>query len=379
MSERRRFRILPPGSPLGWTPYAWLLYLPTFLIEPVVRTQLGRATVAYWALTIAGLVLFLIVYFRAYWVRGVRLLPLIAIQTALAVGFAPINRGACVFFVYAAAAAGQLDRGRDALRLIIAIVVLGLLTAFLTGAEPFFWITAGPIALLIGGVNLHFAQTAFTQQKLRLAYDEVEHLAAVAERERIARDLHDVLGHTLSLIVLKAELAARLAERDPARAAGEMRDVEDVARRTLQEVREAIRGYRATLNDEAARARSMLKAAGIADACTIASVELPLPIEETLALSLREAVTNVVRHSGAARCLVRLETDGASVTLHVEDDGRGSSSPDGSGLRGMRERVEALGGSVARIPGRGMKLRITLPATLPFDPAASAARRDVAG
>jgi two-component system sensor histidine kinase DesK len=375
----RRLRLLPPGSPLGWTPYGWLLYLPTFLIEPIARTQAGPASVFYWAVTIAGLLIFLASYFRAYWVRGVQLLPIVALQTALALAFAPINMGACVLFVYAAATAGNIDRARDALRMVLGIAALGAASAWLLQAEPFYWVTAIPITLLIGGVNLHFTQESRTQRKLRLAQEEVEQLAAVAERERIARDLHDVLGHTLSLIVLKSELAARLAERDPARAAGEMRDVEDVARRTLQEVREAIRGYHPTLAEEAARARSMLKAADIAADVDLAAASLSGPIEETLALALREAVTNVVRHSGASRCSIALAATDRAVTLDVADDGRGSSAAEGSGLRGMRERVEALGGSVDRHAGGGMRVRVVLPTTLPGGAPVDDALRDVAG
>lgn len=361
----RRLRLLPPGSPHGWTPYAWLFYLPTFLIEPIARTRAGQASVLYWVATLVGLGVFLTAYFRAYWVRGVRLLPVIAVQAALAVTYSPFNIGACVLFVYAAAAAAQLDRTRDALRLVLLIGGLGAATALVIDAPVFFWITSVGVTLLIGTVTMHDAQSRRVQHKLRLAQGEIEHLAQVAERERIARDLHDVLGHTLSLIVLKAELARKLADRDVARAAAEMCDVEAVARRTLQEVREAIRGYRATLEDEAARAGAMLKAAGIAEAFELSSSELPQPVEETLALALREAVTNVVRHSGASVCRARLHRARETVTLEVEDDGRGSNAPEGSGLRGMRERVEVFGGRVMRLPGRGMKLRVVLPAEEP--------------
>src|SRR5690606_2971579 len=111
-------------------------------------------------------------------------------------------------------------------------------------------------APLLGAVNYHDARVARANRRLRLAQEQIEHLATVAERERIARDLHDLLGHTLSLIVLKAELTGRLAERDPTRAATEVRDIEHVARQALREVREAIRGYRASVQDEAERARA---------------------------------------------------------------------------------------------------------------------------
>ena len=140
-----------------------------------------------------------------------------------------------------------------------------------------------------------------------MADEEIEHLAKVAERERIARDLHDLLGHTLSLITLKAELARKLVDRDPQRAKQEMLDVEQTSRAALADVREAISGYRGEgLAAELIRARKTLETAGISVDSDIA--ELPLtPAQETvLALALREAMTNVVRHAQARRCSVQL-------------------------------------------------------------------------
>jgi two-component system, NarL family, sensor histidine kinase DesK len=379
MTTRRRLRLLPQGTGLGWTPFAWLMYLPTFFVEPVIRTQLGEASALYWTLTILATIGFLSSYFRAFWARGNGILRHVGFQAALGIAFAPFNVGSCVFFVYAGSFCGRLDRERNGWQAIITIAILGAATAFLTHAPLYFWLTAIGITLIVGGVNLHFAQASHAQRKLRLAQDEIEHLAKVAERERIARDLHDVLGHTLSLVVLKAELAARLVERDPVRAATEMRDVETVARRTLQDVREAIRGYHASLEDEIGRARSMLKAARIEADFEIEAPSLDRVIDETLALSLREAITNCVRHSGAGRCSVRLTSDDRTVTLDIADDGGGAGrSPEGAGLRGMRERVEALAGTIERPVGGGMCLRITLGRTLPTR-SDRPADRDLAG
>jgi two-component system, NarL family, sensor histidine kinase DesK len=367
-------RLLPRGHRLGWTPYAWLLYLATFLVEPVIRTQHGRADAAYWAVTAAGVMVFLIAYFRAYWVRGARLLGHAGVMALLGVAFSPINQGAPVFFVYAAATAANLDRPRHGWAAVIGLALLGGMTAGLTDAAPFGFILGTLITLLVGGVNVHFAAEARAQAKLRMAHAEIEHLAAVAERERIARDLHDVLGHTLSLIVLKSELARRLATRDAQRAAAEMKDVEDVARRTLQEVREAISGYRASLADERQKAEAMLRAAGISAEFDVDEAPLPRAIDEVLALALREGVTNVVRHSGATRCRAVLERRPGEVVLLLGDDGRGHIGGEGSGLRGMRERVSSFGGSLQVAKGisngalagmRGLTLRISIPVAVP--------------
>jgi two-component system sensor histidine kinase DesK len=141
-----------------------------------------------------------------------------------------------------------------------------------------------------------------------------------------------------------------------------MRDVEDVARRTLLDVRLASRGYRTTLVEEVDRSRSMLKTGRIAAEFDIAPLDLPQPGEETLALALREAVTNVVRHAHATRCCVRLARTVDQLQLEVEDDGRGADGAPGLGLRGMRERVESMGGSLRVEGGAGTRVVIVLPA-----------------
>jgi two-component system sensor histidine kinase DesK len=355
-----RIRLLPAG-PLGWTPYAWLVYLGTFLVEPVWRTQSGQAGTLYWAATALAVAVFLVAYFRGHWVHGRQLMPIIGVITAIGVISAPMNAGAAVMFVYAGSFAGYLDREHTALRTLLAVALVAATVCLLTDAPIWSWIVAVGFTMLVGGINIHFAGNARANHRLRLAQTEIEHLAAVAERERIARDLHDVLGHTLSMIVLKSELAARLAPTDGGRAAGEMRDVEHAARAMLQQVRETIRGYHPTFAEELASAQAMLRAARIEADIEIAELTLPRHVEETLALALREAVTNVVRHAAARTCRIRLAKYGADAVLDVSDDGRGSSAPEGVGLRGMRARVEAQGGCVARDGNEGVHLRVSLP------------------
>ncbi len=360
----RRRGLLPADAHLGWTPYVWLIYLTFFLVEPAIRLRLGAMTAGHAAATVLPLLVFLASYFRGYWATGRELLLVVAVQSLLGVALTPFNTGSSVFFIYAASFAGNLDPTRMAVRTIVAIAGLGAVTSWLFQVPVWFWIPATAMPLIIGFVNLHDAQVRRADAKLRLAQEQIEHLATVAERERIARDLHDVLGHTLSLIVLKSELAAKLATRDPQRAAQEIRDVEQVSRKALQEVREAIRGYRASFTDEVARSRSLLSAAGIRAEMAVAAVSLEAPAEEVLALALREAVTNVVRHSEAAVCRVRLRSEVGAVVLQVEDDGSGGEVLEGSGLRGMRERVEALGGTVIRGKAAGhggMRLEVRIP------------------
>jgi two-component system sensor histidine kinase DesK len=205
----------------------------------------------------------------------------------------------------------------------------------------------------------------------RLSHEEVRRLAAVAERERIGRDLHDLLGHTLSLITMKLELSRKLFDRDHEAARRELCEAEHVARHALAEVRSAVSGIRATdLVAEVASARLMLEPAGVRLECPRAMPTLPEDIERALALIVREAVTNVARHAHATHVELDLVVGGGNVELRVADDGRGGGGEEGNGLRGMRERVRALGG-VLRLDaprGRGTTLHVMvpLPATKPL-------------
>lgn len=361
VSVPRRVRLLPPDRSLGWVPYAWLIYLGSFFIEPVMR---GRDA-GYWAATIAGSLVFLASYFRAHWERGPRLVAIIAVQVALGIGFSPVNSGSAVFFVYAASFAGQLDRSKDALWALAVITAIGAAMSWLIGAPIYYWTSAVVFAPLIGGVNLHFRQQENANAGLRRAHAEIERLAAVAERERIARDLHDVLGHTLSLIILKSELASKVSASDPARAAKEIREVEQVARTAMAEVRETIRGYRTTLDTEVTRARALLETAGIPGEFSVALTAPNAARDEVLAFVLREGVTNVVRHSEATICRVRVEQSSDGCTLTIHDDGRGAMLSEGSGVRGMRERVGAAGGTLAYQASAGTRLTVTLPSVGP--------------
>ncbi len=358
-------RLLPEDGQINWLPYVWLVYLGTFVAQPVTRWRAGEPWVLEAAVTALAVALFLLSYFRGFWASGRDALRIIAFQVLLGVVLVPLNQGAFVFFVYAASFAARLGSDRGAIRTIGAVAAIALAATMLSGAGLAYTIAAPGLAVIVGAANLQQAQVRRANESLLLAREEVQRLAAVAERERIARDLHDILGHTLSLVVLKSELAAKLAPRDAAHAAREMRDVEEVSRKALRQVREAIRGYRATLPDEVAQSHTLLDAAGIHAEFHTEPAELDRAVEEALALALREAVTNVVRHSRALSCRVTLRTSGGWCVLEVEDDGRGGDAPEGSGLRGMRERVAALDGTVLRArgaDGRGTRLEVRVPA-----------------
>jgi two-component system, NarL family, sensor histidine kinase DesK len=355
-------RLLPKDPEIGWTPYAWLVYLATFLASPIVTS----ASAGEWALTVVGLIVFLALYFRGFWLRDRRILWCAAGILLLGVLFSPFNFGGNVFFIYAAAFFAYARPPRLAWLLIGGVLAILGLEVWLAGLEPWVWIPAAVFSPLIGGINIHHFEVSRANAKLRMAQEEVERLAKMAERERIARDLHDLLGHTLSLITLKSELAGKLIAQDPDRAGREIREVERISREALREVRTAVAGYRsAGVAEELERARLALESADVKLEYFAAPVELQPAQETVLALALREAVTNVIRHAAARTCRISLEQTADEIRLEIHDDGRGGSAPEGIGLASMRERVEALGGRLERRAGTGTSLLIVLPREKP--------------
>ncbi len=351
-------RLLPDDRHHGWTPYVWLIYIVPFFVEPFANGT-SRARIA---LTLAGGAVFLVLYFLGYWLRGRELLAVIAAITVLGIIFTPINLGAPSFFIYAAAYAGGMRDSRRGMWVVAGVLAILLIEVKVLDLMVWRWWWGALFTLIIGAVNVHYAQVNRQNERLRLAQDEVEHLAKVAERERIARDLHDLLGHTLSLIILKSELASKLADRDPARARDEIRDVERISREALAEVRSAISGYRSGgLQNELTSAKEALETAGLTVGCCAETLPLAPAQEVVLALAVREAVTNVIRHASAKQCTIRLARDGDVGRLTVTDDGRGGFATDGFGLVGMRERVESLGGTLAHDGSHGTTLTIELP------------------
>ncbi|MDN5763596.1 MAG: sensor histidine kinase [Microlunatus sp.] len=255
----------------------------------------------------------------------------------------------------------------------IAIVVWALLLALTIpfgGAE-----TATYIALISVGMGLATAaamEAGRVQGRLQHAQRRVDTLSVAAERERIGRDLHDILGHSLTAISIKADLAARLVEVDPAAAKIQIVEIEQVSRQALADVRTTASGMREVrLATEIASARSVLLAAGIESRMPSALPPMSAAVNELFGWVVREGVTNVVRHSRATVCTVIVEPS----AVEVRDDGRGSptTSRAGSGLRGLRTRIEA-GGGVLRVeaaPSGGTVLRAELAAApgAPTEPA----------
>jgi two-component system, NarL family, sensor histidine kinase DesK len=347
-----------PISEYGALPYLWLVYAAGVPLSLWGNSPYARVA----SFQLALLALFLVLYVLGYarWGRP-------ALLYAAAIGIigavaSPSDGFATTYFIYAATFIAWGLPARWAYRVLAGYTALVALDTWLTHVEIPSAVIGVVFSLIVGIVCINAAEQKRAHGRLQQAYDQIERLAKIAERERIARDLHDVLGHTLSLIALKSQLASRLAERDPARALTEIREVEQIARTSLDELREAVAGYRGSgLAAELEHAREVLAAAGLQVDCTADDVRLAPANESVLTLAIREAVTNVIRHARASTVHLRVAQSGGACRFEIEDDGVGGATAEGVGLSGMRERVESHGGSLERTAERGTRLVVTLP------------------
>jgi two-component system sensor histidine kinase DesK len=358
----------PRWERFGWT-VPWLLFLafPVADLVTTPRPVLVRAvaTGALATFSIAYLIVFSQVFVRGC-PRPVRELVIVAVLgTGLAVWLGPTWAGLLIYV--SAAAAGSLpERWVWPAVAAAAAVCTAVVAAHGLFADLFIL----PLLCLLTAFALRGTRYLLqANAELAEAREELARSAVAEERLRFARDLHDLLGHSLSLIALKSELAGRLAERDPLRAKAEMTDVEAAARRALAEVRDAVSGYREVgLAQAVAEARSALSAAGISLTAPPAAAPLPGPVDAVLGWVVREGTTNVLRHSGARAVTVEVHADDGVVRLTMADDGRGGAAPRGVGLAGLAERVEALGGRLVVGPadGSGFRLEAAVPRDVPM-------------
>ena len=386
----------------GLLPFAWPLFASMWLVFPVgiaagvLRT--GNLSPASLLAFLASMAAYAAVYLRLVLrhpfrggelsaserrVRTLLLMTLAALALFLALVYGDVMpRGVpyhLMFVVIAAAVALPAPRAAMAVAAVVALA--GGIYAFRSGwaALASGWEFALAPFVIVGFSMILVSRLVVTVRELEAAREEIARLAVAEERLRFARDLHDLLGHSLSLIALKSTLAGRLLSVTPKteRAANEVRDVEEVARGALREVREAVAGYRRpTLDAELASARDMLDAAGIVCHVERSATDLPPRTDGVLAWAVREGATNVVRHSRARRCEIRVHQKGGKAHAEISDDGIGFSPPsddDGgfpvaSGLSGLAERVAAGRGELEAgpLPGEGrgsngFRLRVSLP------------------
>jgi two-component system sensor histidine kinase DesK len=266
---------------------------------------------------------------------------LVALGLAMVLTLGEIGTTAAV---YVAVAAVMFFPFRVALALVLLdaalVVVLGeTVSGWDSGVGLAFAVCASSVAIF--GIQ----QMMLRNIALVAAHEENAELAVENERTRFARDLHDILGHSLTVITVKAELAQRLLDVDPGRARAELADLERLSRDALSDVRRAVEGYRdLTLPGELTRARTALAAAGIDAHLPHAIDEVPSELRDLFAWTVREGVTNVLRHSRASSCTIDIDAR----HVEVRDDGRGTGdSQPGSGITGLTERAEAVGAAVS--------------------------------
>lgn len=342
---------------------AGMLVYPAIAAAAVGTTVHGRAAALGYA--VVGAFTLCMVLAALALARGSRrgLAAALAAMTALFLAALPFTHENAFYLATVVVSCVAVLRVRHVRFLILFAALAALLVPWAvrpwhTGPAGFQALALLFTALTCGG----FAELAATNTALVAARAEVERLASEAERNRIARDLHDLLGHSLTAVTVKARLAQRLAPKDLPGAVAEMEAVETLSRQALADVRAAVTGYReVTVAGELARARELLRAAGIVADLPTATDAVAPEQRELLGWVVREGITNVVRHARATRCTVTL----TATSAEIRDDGRGGTTgTPGGGLTGLRERVADAGGTVEAGPlaPRGWRLLVTLPA-----------------
>ncbi|MEO8742536.1 MAG: sensor histidine kinase [Lysobacteraceae bacterium] len=349
----------------SYAPLYTLMWVFWVFVTPLIAPQ----QFPHWLWpTLASFAVFLILYFRAYFRVFKRALLWHALAIAgLGYALLMVNPGGQGYLIYACAFLAYCGRPLRAVGLMLLVLLPYAAISWWFGVPWVFLASMVMMGLAVGVSNIVMISHLKKNAELKLTHDEVRRLAATAERERIGRDLHDLLGHTLSLIALKSELAGKLLARDPVAARREIADVERTARDALVEVRSAVSGMRAAgLIGEFASAKLLLESAGVRFSYSSIECELQSAQESCLALALREAVTNIQRHAAATAAHAELVADENHAQLIVRDDGRGVVDAHGNGLKGMRERVEGLGGTlqIEAQRGQGTVLTLQLPKTI---------------
>lgn len=344
-----------------WFPALMLMWSVWIFITPQYQPDYFQHWL--WP-TLISYAVFLVLYYRAYFRDRRQLLGNTLGIAVLSFIVTPFNPGAQGYLIYACAFFAFCATPRRAVSWILLLLAAYTVEWVLLGWSLLYMLSAVMVGLAVGLMNISIARRAQADAALALSHEEVRRLAALAERERIGRDLHDLLGHTLSLVALKSDLAGKLMARDPLAARREIEDVSRVARDALSQVRRAVSGIRAAgLAAELASAKLLMESDGVAFAYRTDAGPVPPALETALALTVREAVTNIQRHARAGKAEVSLRADAGHVVLRIVDDGCGSAVVPGNGLTGMRERLEALGGDlrIDSAPRQGTVLEARLP------------------
>jgi two-component system, NarL family, sensor histidine kinase DesK len=351
------------GRALRHMPFVMMIHIVWLFLWPVLA---GASFLTVLLPTLLTVPVFMWLYLSMYYYSGPNAVRLRYAAGIFLLGFAlaKVNLSSMAYFIFAFFSIVYLVPTRQAGLIVGGVNIAFIAEMILFGHGTQTIVGVAVPSIIMGLVAIYTSRIHMAQVALRKSNAEITRLATLAERERIGRDLHDSLGHILSVVALKSELARKLIDRDLDAARTEIAEVERVARDALSQVRSAISGIRNTaLSSELVAATALLEAQGVKVKCETENVNLPHDRETVLALSLREATTNIRRHSGATGVTIRVKKDSAAVLVEVVDDGRGGRIVPGNGLNGMRERLESVGGSLLLIPNEtgGTLLRATVP------------------
>jgi two-component system sensor histidine kinase DesK len=352
--------LLPQGEDIGYSVYSNLLFLSLLFGNLYFRPVNGIEL----AIVVAGLITFLVLYFRAFSVQQHELALYIAAICLIGVGLSEVTFGANIFFVYAAAFCGEFYNKRKAFLSLILVLVFTAFYAVITDKSSYFWIPAIFMSITLGLLNIHHSEVLKKNKALKQSQQETKQLAKIAERERISRDLHDLLGHSLSVITLKSELAGKMIDKGISldKIKAEIKAVEQLSQKTLAQVRDAVKGYNvATINGEILQVKVATEAANIELIASIEVESLPLNVESELALIIREAITNVIRHAETEKVWIVLKNVTTHLILTISDQGQITTNKEQSGMQNMRTRIAHLGGKMEVENTPNTQLTFTLP------------------
>lgn len=344
-------------------PWIHLLYLGMFffgwLYLPPTRLEAALGLVS-----MAGFIgLYVFAMRRMDWT----VYPAALITSLLGLLLVPQTLGGGVYFVFAAAMLGRLDWTLRLWAAMALLAVTGISAIWIHAPTPLFALALAGLGAMAAGGSMIAARHEREADQAEETRSRAAREGAEAERQRIARDLHDLLGQTLSTVTLKAEIAERLLGQDADRALTELRAIQTISRQALADMREAVIGLRGRkLGEAMSEGAQRLADAGVSARLDGAgdAAELSDEVSTALAMVVREAVTNIIRHADAGDAELVFSRQGDMACLAIEDDGRGDADPSGGGLSGLRARLEALGGGLdvaAGHGGRGTVLTATLP------------------
>lgn len=346
--------LLPRNLNEQFSPYVWLIYLPLFFVPVMIFHQEPMDLV--W--TFLALMAFLGLYFHAYWVTSQNVIYHIVGILLIGTLTALVTPTASTLFIYAGAFCSRLKPIKYAVAVLTALLVWVAAISWFFSFEIYFYIPTLVFTLIVGFLNIYQYALHQNKQQLILSRKETQRLAQVAERERIARDLHDLIGHTFSVITLKADLAGRLLDKgqnkDLEKARIEIKQLEDISRDALSQVREVVSGYRTSdLLSELANAKNVFASVDIGfqyqfENIDEQQIELDSTSNKELAIVLRELVTNIIKHAKATQVTVTIKHENGKIVLAMQDDGLGfeNSQHQGFGIKGIEERIQKLKGFV---------------------------------